>query len=123
MTITGFQPLIVSQNADALIRLFEDLGFEKDHEKKGLNDQDISNVTMKDARGNRVDITKGAEVPRDLMAIRMNTDNFPEAFHLLSQYGFRNAQGYRLIQTSTSTDALMISPSGAAIVLSQHIKK
>ena len=31
MKITTFNPLIVSQNADEIISLFEELGFEKRH--------------------------------------------------------------------------------------------
>ena len=122
MKITGFQPLIVSPNAEGLIKLFEELGFEQRHEKTGINDKDISNITMKDAAGNRVDVTKGATVTQDLTAIRMNVDNFLEAYELLVKHGFKNAQGYKLTQTSSSTDTLMVSPSGFAIVLSQHIK-
>ncbi len=120
MKITGFQPLIVSPDAEALIRLFEDLGFEQNHEKSGINGKEIANVSMKDANGNRVDVTKGSTVSRDLTAIRMNVDDFPEAFQILTKHGFKNAQGYKLTQTSSSTDTLMVSPSGFGIVLSQH---
>jgi hypothetical protein len=120
MKITGFQPLIVSPDADELISLFEDLGFVKRHEKSGINDQDITNISMKDANGNRVDVTKGSTLSRDLTAIRMNVDDFPEAFQILTKHGFKNAQGYKLTQTSSSTDTLMVSPSGFGIVLSQH---
>ena len=122
MKITGFQPLIVSPEAEKLISLFEELGFEQRHEKTGINDKEISNVSMKDANGFRVDVTKGATVPKDLTAIRMNVDDFSEAYELLVKHGFKNAQGYRLTQTSSSTDTLMVSPSGFGIVLSQHIK-
>ena len=122
MKITGFQPLIVSPEAEKLISLFEELGFEQRHEKTGINDKEISNVSMKDANGFRVDVTKGATVPTDLTAIRMNVDDFSEAYELLVKHGFKNAQGYRLTQTSSSTDTLMVSPSGFGIVLSQHIK-
>ena len=122
MKITGFQPLIVSPEAEKLISLFEELGFEQRHEKTGINDKEISNVSMKDANGFRVDVTKGATVPKNLTAIRMNVDDFSEAYELLVKYGFKNAQGYRLTQTSSSTDTLMVSPSGFGIVLSQHIK-
>ena len=61
-------------------------------------------------------------VLRDMAAIRINVDDFPEAFQVLTKHGFRNAQGYKLTQTSTSTDTLMVSPSGFGIVLSQHFK-
>ena len=122
MKITGFQPLIVSPEAEKLISLFEELGFEQRHEKTGINDKEISNVSMKDANGFRVDVTKGATVPKDLTAIRMNVDDFSEAYELLVKHGFKNAQGYRLTQTSSFTDTLMVSPSGFGIVLSQHIK-
>ena len=122
MKITGFQPLIVSADAEELISLFEDLGFTQRHEKTGINDKDISNVSMKDENGFRVDVTKGASVPKDLTAVRMNVDDFSEAYEVLTKHGFKNAQGYRLTQTSSSTDTLMVSPSGFGIVLSQHIK-
>ena len=31
MTITGFNPIIVSKNADAAIKVFKELGFEQTH--------------------------------------------------------------------------------------------
>ena len=45
MKITEFSPMVVSPNADEIIKLFEDLGFEKEHAKEGIEDR-ITSVTM-----------------------------------------------------------------------------
>ena len=44
MTITSFNPLIVTKDAEATIALFEALGFERRHMKTGINDKDITSV-------------------------------------------------------------------------------
>ena len=36
MKITSFNPLIVTKDAEPVIALFEDLGFEKRHTKEGI---------------------------------------------------------------------------------------
>ena len=46
MTITTFNPAIVTKDPESVIALFEALGFEKRHTKTGINDSDISNVRM-----------------------------------------------------------------------------
>lgn len=56
------------------------------------------------------------------MAIRMNVDNFEEAYQLLLSHGFKNFYGDETVGTSSSKSAIMISPSGFVINLVQHIK-
>ena len=80
MKITTFNPQIMTRNADALIHLFEELGFEKRHTKEGIGELDVTGIRMKDADGNYLDISQSDEAPEhDLVAIRMNVDNFDEA--------------------------------------------
>jgi len=62
------------------------------------------------------------QMPRDLMAIRMNVDNFVEAYELLIAHGFRNFYGDQTVGTKSSESAIMISPSGFVINLVQHNK-
>ena len=50
MTITSFNPLIVTKDAEAVIALFEALGFERRHTKEGFG-HDVSAVRMKDSNG------------------------------------------------------------------------
>ena len=61
MTITSFNPLIVTQDAEATIALFEALGFERRHMKTGINDKDITSVRMRytgeDGKVFHVDVT------------------------------------------------------------------
>ena len=54
MKITSFSPLIVTKDASKLIALFEELGFEKRHHQDAT--EVISDTTMKDAAGHRIDM-------------------------------------------------------------------
>ena len=125
MKITSFNPLIVTKDAENVIKLFEDLGFERRHKKTGINDEDITSVRMRytseDGKVFHVDVTS-APVPKDITSIRMNVDNFDEAYEMLKARGFVNAQGDRITETGTSRSTMMVSPSGFSISISQHIK-
>ena len=124
MKITTFNPQIMTRNADALIHLFAELGFEKRHTKEGIGELDVTGIRMKDADGNYLDISQSDEAPEhDLVAIRMNVDNFDEAYQLLKSNGFRNFYGDHMVENETSKSAVMISDSGFAINLIQHIKE
>ena len=41
MKITSFNPLIATKNPEPVIQLFEVLGFERRHQKKGISDHDF----------------------------------------------------------------------------------
>ena len=120
MEISAFNPIIITPNADETIALFEALGFERRHQKTGINDEDINSVDMKDANGFRVNVARVDHMPKDMTAIRMNVDNFDEAYEFLLSRGFTNAQGGRITDTGSSKTTLMVSPSGFAINLAQH---
>ena len=118
MKITNFSTLIVSKDAENIVKLFEDLGFEKRH--KNDPTETISNITMKDSDGHQVDVAK-VDVPQDRTLIRMNVDDFEEAFEFLKTHGFTNASD-RIVETASSKSAMIVSPSGFAFDLCQHIK-
>ena len=126
MEITAFNPSIITKDAETVIKLFEALGFERRHKKTGINDEDITSVSMKytneDGKVFRVNITQ-APVPKDITSIRMNVRDFDEAYKLLEEKGFQNAQGSKITDTGSSKATMMVSPSGFAISLSEHIRK
>jgi hypothetical protein len=125
MTITSFNPSIVTKNAEATIALFEALGFERRHTKTGINDKDITSVRMRytgeDGKVFHVDVTS-APVERDITTIRMNVRDFDEAYKMLEEKGFKNAQGDRITNTGSSKSTMMVSPSGFSISVAEHIK-
>jgi predicted enzyme related to lactoylglutathione lyase len=120
MKITSFSPLIVSPDAETVIKFYEEMGFEVKHKNTELTDTGLYDVTMKDADGHRVDIAQASKLPRDLTIIRMNVESFDEAYEKLTAHGFKQ-QGQTVEQPS-SKSAMMVSPSGFAFDLCQHLK-
>ena len=59
MKFTSFNPLIVTKDAEAAIKLFESLGFERRHNHTGIAGKEITNVTMKDATFIRIGTAGG----------------------------------------------------------------
>lgn len=124
MKVTTFNPLIVTAHSDELIQLFEELGFEVRHEKKELDSVATRDVRMRDSNGNHVDVVQVDQMPRDLAEIRMNVDDFKEAYDLLTAHGFKSTRPDDSISEDSSGKGVgMISPSGFIIALAQHIKK
>ena len=123
MKITTFNPMIISSKANDIMAVFEELGFEKRHNKVDADEEiGFSSTRMKDANGFHVDVAQVDMVPRDMTSIRMNVDNFEEAYAILVAHGFMNPRTNETI-TPSSKSAYMVSPSGFSINLVKHIKK
>ena len=123
MKITSFNPLIVTKNPEPVIRLFEALGFERRHQKKGISDRDITGARLKNADGFYVDVATG-EFPQDRMLIRMNVDDMEEAVEMLTAHGFKRVQEFDdTVDTPTSRFNIMISTSGLTFNVVQHKKE
>ena len=125
MKITSFNPLIVTKDAENVIKLFEEMGFERRHTKTGINDKDIASVRMRytgeDGKVFHVDVTD-TPVPQDITTIRMNVRDFDEAYKLLEEKGFKNAQGEKITNTGSSKSTMMVSPSGFSISICEHLR-
>ena len=126
MKISGFNPMILTKEADAEanIQLFEELGFERRHNK--INEMEVAfdEVRMKDENGFHVDIVSGKRnmLERDLTIIRINVDDFDEAAERLLSRGYRESKIIGKLHTETSKYAFYVAPSGLVINLVQHIK-
>ena len=125
MKITTFNPQMITKNAEPIVQLFEALGFERRHDKAGIGELNVEGIRMKDANGFYLDISQPETSPlqQDLTTIRMNVDDFDEAYNLLLARGFRNFYGDDTANTPSSRSAIMISPSGFCINLVKHIRK
>ena len=124
MKITTFNPQIVTRDAESVVELFEKLGFERHHVKEDIGELAVTGIRMKDSDGNYLDISQSGIMPEhDLTAIRMNVDDFDEAYELLASNGFENVYGDQVVENPTSRSAVMVSPSGYAINLVHHIKQ
>ena len=122
MKITSFNPLIVTQNAESVVALFEALGFEKRHTKEGISEDNVTDIRMKNADGFHLDVSQGTG---EWTMIRMNVDNLEEAIAFLELHGFhkaRHAVANKTIDTGSSKFNIMVSPSGFILAVSEHIK-
>ena len=124
MKITTFDPIIVSPKAEDLISVFEALGFEKSHAPVSATSiGDVTSIRMKNEGGFHVDIADVKGIPEDRTYIRMNVDNFDEAYDILLKHGYKNKMGEnKSLESKSSKAATMISPSGSVIALVQHVK-
>ena len=126
MKITTFNPFIATTQVEDTIKAFESLGFEDHHKKEGIEIADRTDtvIRMKDANCFYLDVLQSeAEAARDTVGIRINVDDFDEAYQMLLQRGFKNVYGDETVATRTSKSAMMVSPSGVHISIIQHIKQ
>ena len=123
MKITTFDPIIVTPDFDQVVSLFEALGFEKKHAPvTDTGKQKMLSFRMKHPEGYHVDVADSPDAERDITYIRMNVDNFDEAYDIFMAHGFTNPRGDGTIDSKSSKAASLISPSGFRLALVQHIK-
>jgi hypothetical protein len=123
MKITSFNPQIMARNAEPIIQLFEELGFERRHTKTAIGELNVTGYQMRDSNGFNLDISEQGALPMEaLTCIRMNVDDFEEAYQLLLSKGFKNYYGDHTANTPSSKSAVMIAPTGFVINLVKHIK-
>ena len=123
MQITTFNPMILSKNADEIIALFEELGFERRHKVDNIDDKDISSVRMEASNSFHVDVARVESLEKDMATMRMNVHDFDEAYAFLKARGFKNARGEdHAIESKYARSCLMVAPSGFTIQLTRHIR-
>ena len=123
MKITTFDPIILSPKADEAIKVFEELGFEKTHAPvTDTGKSMVQSVRMKDGNGFHIDISYADTIPQDKIYIRMNVDDFDEAYDILKKHGFTNKRGDDTLDTNHAKEATMVSPSGFTIALIKHVQ-
>ena len=127
MQITTFNPMILSKDADEIIKLFEALGFERRHNVDNIDGKDISSVRMRytgeDDKVFHVDVARVESMPQDMTTMRMNVRDFDEDYAFLKAHGFKNARGEdHAVESKSARSCLMIAPSGFSIQLTQHIR-
>ena len=123
MKITTFNPSIITKDAAPVIALFEALGFQQTHIKAENVDVEFSSHRMKDANGNHVDVVEVPMIPQTYTAIRINVDNFEEAYDFFMSRGFRESKFLGPSTTASSKFAYLVSPTGVIIDVCEHIKK
>jgi hypothetical protein len=123
MKITTFNPSIITNDPDPIMELFKDLGFVQTHNKAENVDVEFSAHRMKDSNGFHVDVVDVPVIPKTYMTIRINVDNYEEAYDFFISRGFRESKGFAPSTTKSSKYAYLVSPTGIIIDVCEHIKK
>jgi len=126
MKITSFNPTIITKHYDEVVKVFEDLGFEKQHNPTGVSalGNEYQSCRMVDSNGFVVAVatTTGA-AERDATNVHMNVDNFDEARELLLAHGFKSVTNDTATNTGSAKADVLVSSSGFCINLVEHLKK
>ena len=64
MEITSFGPLIMTNDAQSIQQLFEELGFTKRHEKKDVTENKDGGFRMKDEDGHGLAVAQVSRMPK-----------------------------------------------------------
>ncbi len=130
MKITSFNPIIITNNAEAALKLYEELGFTVKHHPviENSNYGKVERYVLENKDGFRVDICPTVAVgdvkpEKDIVALRVNVDNFEEAVELLTSKGFKMlSQQTEVFECESFTAASYVSPGGTMINLIKHKK-
>ena len=123
MKITTFDPLILSPKSGDVVKRFEELGFEITHDPvTKVEIGEVQTTRLKNESGFHIDVANIGNIPNDRMLIRMNVDNFEEAYDIFIKHGFKNTRGDNTLDTKSAIEATMVSPSGFSVALVKHIK-
>lgn len=123
MKITAFNPQIITNDPEPVIELFKSLGFVQTYNKAENVDVEFSSHRMKDENGFHVDVVEVPVIPQTYTVIRINVDDYDEAYDFFMSKGFHEAKGFAPSTTASSRYAYLVSPNGMIIDLIQHIKK
>jgi len=123
MKITTFNPQILTTDPEPVIELFQELGFEQTHNKAENVDVEFSAHRMKNEGGFHIDIVEVPALQQTVTAIRINVDDYDEAYELLKAHGYVDSPRFAPSTTASSKYAYLVSPTKTVIGLCKHIKK
>ena len=117
-------PVIWIQRQDLVQRdPADELGFRQTHNKAENVDIEFSAHRMKNESGFHVDLVEFPMIPQTYTAIRINVDDYEEAYDFFMSRGFRESKIAPPSTTASSKYAYLVSPTGVIIDVCEHIKK
>ena len=125
MKITSFNPMIVTNRPEEVLKFCEMFGFEKKHAPilKTPDGLEFTDYRLQNDTGFYMDVAAiSTPLPSEYPAIRINVDDFDEAYKFLTTYGYVPTHNMPPIETESSKSIALIGP-GFTIYLVQHIKK
>ena len=126
MKITTFNPMIITNRAEDVLKAFELFGFTKKHAPtmKLVSGEEFTDYRLQIEEGFYMDVAAiDTPLPMEVPAIRINVDDFDEAYKMLTDVGYKPTHEGAFAETEHAKSVALIGPVGFTIYLVQHIKK
>lgn len=123
MKITTFNPMIVTNRPDEVLKFFEKWGFTKKHAPtiKTGSGSEFTDYRLQSEEGFYMDVAAvDKSLPAEVTAVRINVDDFDEAYKWLTEAGYSAYE--EIFETEHAKGAMMVGPVGFTIYLVQHLK-
>ena len=126
MKITTFNPMIITNRSEEVLKVFEKFGFTKKHAPTYTmaSGDEFTDYRLQNENGFYMDVgVINIPLPMEIPAIRINVDDFDEAYNMLTGYGYKATHEQPVIENEHTKAAALIGPIGFTIYLVQHLKK
>ncbi|MBQ3268950.1 MAG: hypothetical protein IJH09_03420 [Clostridia bacterium] len=125
MKITSFNPMIITNRAEEVLKVFEQWGFNKKHAPTltMASGTEFTDYRLQSEEGFYMDVAAiDMPLPMEVPAIRINVDDFDEAYRMLTEVGYKPTHEGAFMENEHSKSVALVGPIGFTIYLVQHKK-
>ena len=125
MKITSFNPMIITNRAEEVLKVFEQWGFNKKHAPTltMASGTEFTDYRLQSEEGFYMDVASiDMPLPMEVPAIRINVDDFDEAYRMLTEVGYKPTHEGAFMENEHSKSVALVGPIGFTIYLVQHKK-
>jgi len=125
MKITSFNPMIITNRAEEVLKVFEQWGFYKKHAPTltMASGTEFTDYRLQSEEGFYMDVAAiDMPLPMEVPAIRINVDDFDEAYRMLTEVGYKPTHEGAFMENEHSKSVALVGPIGFTIYLVQHKK-
>lgn len=125
MKITSFNPMIITNRAEEVLKAFEQWGFNKKHAPTltMASGTEFTDYRLQSEEGFYMDVAAiDMPLPMEVPAIRINVDDFDEAYRMLTEVGYKPTHEGAFMENEHSKSVALVGPIGFTIYLVQHKK-
>lgn len=117
--------MIITNRAEEVLKVFEQWGFYKKHAPTltMASGTEFTDYRLQSEEGFYMDVAAiDMPLPMEVPAIRINVDDFDEAYRMLTEVGYKPTHEGAFMENEHSKSVALVGPIGFTIYLVQHKK-